>query len=113
MYSSSAVLAANNMSLGFRQQLDSVWQNNLPIVRDRLASLDEFVLAISHSMATPQQCTDAAAIARKFSGSLSVFGYPTGSQMARALEKLLLSTSAPNPDLVRDIVQSIRGSVNM
>jgi HPt (histidine-containing phosphotransfer) domain-containing protein len=113
MTSNNAVLAANSMSLGFKQQLDAVWQNNLPIIRDRIASLEIFVSVITTGVATPQQHGDALNIAHKFSGSLGMFGYPTGSQLARALEHLLRSTPIPDPERVRDIVRSIRSTLNL
>ena len=113
MTPSNAVLAANTMSLGFKQQLDSVWQNNLPIILDRLASLDAFAQVIAHGEATPQQHSDAVTIAHKFTGSLGMFGYPTGSQLARALEHLLESSGDPDPRRVRDIVRSIRSTLNL
>jgi HPt (histidine-containing phosphotransfer) domain-containing protein len=113
MTSNNAVLAANTVSLGFKQQLDSVWQNNLPIIHDRLTSLDAFVSVIAAGVATPQQHSDALNIAHKFSGSLGMFGYPTGGQLARALEHLLNSTPIPDPDRVRDIVRSIRSTLNL
>jgi hypothetical protein len=114
MTPSNAVLAANTMSLGFKQQLDAVWQNNLPIVRDRLTVLDAFAHAIAkQGMANPQQQNEAISIARKFTGSLGMFGYPTGGQLARTLEQLLVSTPYPDAESVREIINAIHTSLNL
>ncbi|WP_263379665.1 Hpt domain-containing protein [Granulicella paludicola] len=110
----NAVLAANTMSLGFKQQLDSVWQNNLPLIRDRLTLLDAFAAVLAtRGTASPQQRNEAIAIARKFTGSLGMFGYPTGSQLARGLEQLLLSSPYPDPESVSDIVRAMHTSLNL
>ncbi len=114
MIASNALLAANTMSLGFKQQLDSVWQNNLPLIRERLAKLDNFAHVLAtQGVATQQQQNEAVSIARKFTGSLGMFGYPTGSQLARGLEQLLLSTPCPHPQSVRDIVDAMHISLNV
>jgi HPt (histidine-containing phosphotransfer) domain-containing protein len=112
MANSNAVLAANTVSLGFKLQLDAVWQRNLPLIRDRLERLDTFVTTITSGLATPQQREDALDIAHKFSGSLGIFGYPAGSQFARNLERLLQSAT-PDPDGVRNAVQAIRSALNL
>jgi hypothetical protein len=114
MTASNAVLAANTMSLGFKQQLDAVWQNNLPLILDRLSVLDAFAHVIAtRGVANPQQRNEAIAIARKFTGSLGMFGYPTGCQLARALEQVLVATPCPEPRTVQEIVDAIRTSLNM
>ncbi len=112
MANSNAVLAASTVSLGFKMQLDAVWQRNLPLIRNRLERLDTFVFTITRGVATQQQREDAMDIAHKFSGSLGIFGYPAGSQFARTLERLLESTT-PDPDGIRNAVQAIHTTLNL
>lgn len=109
---SNAVLAASNVSLGFKMQLDAVWERNLPLIRDRLDRLDAFVATLARGSATPQQFEDAIDIAHKFSGSLGIFGYPSGSQFANSLERMLQSTR-PDVDSIRNTVQAIHATLNL
>ena len=109
---SNAVLAASTVSLGFRMQLDAVWERNLPLIRDRLDRLDIFVATLARGSATPQQLEDATDIAHKFSGSLGIFGYPAASQTANNLERLLLATE-PNVENIRNAVQAIHTALNL
>lgn len=113
MANSNAVLAASTVSLGFKLQLDAVWQRNLPLIRDRLTRLDAFVSALRRGKASPQDHEAALDIAHKFSGSLGIFGYPAGSQIARALETLLEANPIPDPNHVREFVQGIRATLNL
>lgn len=114
MPANNVVIAANTVSLGFKQQLDSVWQNHLPLIQERLNLLDAFANVLAtHGVVNPQQRNEALSIARKFTGSLGMFGYPTGSQLARGLEQLLLSNPYPNPDSVSDIVRAMHVSLNL
>lgn len=113
MSNSNALLAASTVSVGFKLQLDAVWQRNLPLILDRLARLDGFAAALRRGMASPQEREDALDIAHKFSGSLGIFGYPTGSRIAHALEGLLEADLAPDPNDVKGCVQGIRATLNL
>ncbi len=113
MTHSNPIFAAAAPSRGFKVQLDAIWQQNLPLIRSRLETLDAFVDAAGKGAPTPQQLEDATDIAHKFAGSLGMFGFPLGSQVARTLEQLLESTPRPDPRSVREIVDTIRATLNL
>jgi HPt (histidine-containing phosphotransfer) domain-containing protein len=113
MTHSNPIFAATVISQGFKVQLDSIWQQNLPLIRDRLARLDAFVDSLRKGVSTPQQLNDATDIAHKFAGSLGMFGFPLGGQVARSLEELLESSESPNPRRVREIVDTIRNTLGI
>jgi hypothetical protein len=113
MTHSNPIFAATILSQGFKVQLDSIWKQNLPLIRDRLRRLDAFVDGLIKGVSTPQQFKDAIDIAHKFAGSLGMFGYPLGSQVARDLEQLLESNKSPDPHSVLESVDSIRQTLGI
>jgi hypothetical protein len=113
MTHSNPIFAATIISQGFKVQLDSIWKQNLPLISDRLRRLDAFVEGLRKGKSTPQQFKDAIDIAHKFAGSLGMFGYPLGSQIARNLEQLLESTKTPDPQEVCESVDSIRETLGI
>ena len=74
--------------------LASVWQRNLPVVRTRLATLDDLTKAGRDGLLSDDARSLAADIAHKLAGSLGMFGYLQGTEIARSLE-LLLNTDGP------------------
>lgn len=72
-----------------QQLLASVWQRNLPVVRARLATLDELSKTGVDGILSEDARTLGSEIAHKLAGSLGMFGYLQGTEVARALEQLL------------------------
>ena len=66
----------------------ALWRRNLPQTLDRLDLLDR-------AASTPALYAEAAAVAHKLAGSLGMFGFHEGTDLARQLEQLL---EAPKPD---------------
>jgi chemotaxis protein histidine kinase CheA len=90
-----------------KRQLDNVWHQSRPIILERLAHLDAFVLAVENGSFTSQQLEGASGIAHTFAGSLGMFGYPEGTELARSMEQWLDTTSTPNPATLRDYVAGL------
>ena len=63
-------------------------------MRDRLATLDTAAQEALSGSLTSSRRTEASDIAHKLAGSLGMFGYPVGTEIARELEQLL---EAPAP----------------
>ena len=76
---------------GSQQLLASVWQRNLPIVRERLATLSDIAHTGIDGIITEAARKTGSEIAHKLAGSLGMFGYLQGTELARALEHLLES----------------------
>ena len=70
-----------------RKLLAGLWDKNLPTLRERLALLDAAVNAAAAGTLTAEQRKEAASTAHKLAGSLGMFGYPRGTDLARALEQ--------------------------
>ena len=76
-------------SAGSQQLLATVWQRNLPLLRSRLASLDAAAELAGAGRLTEAGRQEAVEIAHKLAGSLGMFGYLRGTEIARELELLL------------------------
>lgn len=66
--------------------LSRVWQRSLPLVRERVSSLERLAQEATTAPLSGEQRTEAADIAHKLAGSLGMFGFPEGTEIARAIE---------------------------
>jgi DNA-binding response OmpR family regulator/HPt (histidine-containing phosphotransfer) domain-containing protein len=76
------------------QQIMQRFQASLP---QRLAALDAAEQALRDRSLTAHDCQVAQAEAHRLVGNLGTFGYQTGSDLARALEYLLMSQTPLQP----------------
>ena len=87
--------------------LASVWQRNLPVVRERLAALGDVAQRAGAGTLSLSSRKLGADIAHKLAGSLGMFGYLHGTELARALE-LILDSDLP---LTPAELQSLTGQL--
>ena len=80
--------------------LDYLWNRNQPQVMERLMLLE----LAAHS---PRLHDQALFTAHQLAGSLGMYGFPRGTDLARALE-LEFETSAPNPQRISTLAQDLR-----
>jgi Hpt domain. len=74
--------------------LEDLWVRGLPLVRDRLNLLDHVAAAAGAGDLSEELRTEAVGIAHKFAGSLGMFGYHRGTEIAREIEQLLATLPA-------------------
>ena len=72
------------------QLLAVLWERNRPVVEERLAILEGAInsLVATQTLA-PETQVDAANVAHKLAGTLGMFGYPRGTDLARLIEEVL------------------------
>src|SRR5882757_8421479 len=72
------------------QLLAVLWERNRPVVEERLALLESAIntLVATETLA-PEIQVDAANVAHKLAGTLGMFGYPRGTDLARMIEEVL------------------------
>jgi HPt (histidine-containing phosphotransfer) domain-containing protein len=75
--------------------LATLWERNLPTLRERLDVLDRAAAAAASGRLTEASRAEAHGIAHKLSGSLGMFGYHRGTEIARQIEAIL---DTPAPD---------------
>jgi len=87
-----------------RKLLASLWERSLPVLRERCALLERAAAAAQAGILTPELRAEATAIAHKLSGSLGMFGYPEGTDLARRIEEHLEDDGPVDPPrLTQDV----------
>lgn len=74
--------------------LTSLWERNLPLLRERLDTLERAAAAATSGQIPEGLHSEALDIAHKLSGLLGMFGHQRGTEIAREMEAIL---RAPTP----------------
>ena len=75
--------------------LTQLWQKNLPTIRERLDLLDRFGSIAASGTLDEATRIEALNIAHKLAGSLGMYGYQQGTEVASKMERILKS---PTPE---------------
>ena len=94
-----------------RQLITALWERSVPLITERLESLDVACTAAMAGRLSPLMRRGAADTAHKLAGSLGMFGYPRGTEIAREIEHLLESEGAADAVLLRELVMELRASL--
>jgi HPt (histidine-containing phosphotransfer) domain-containing protein len=96
-------------------QIDTVlaqlWQKNLPTIRERLDLLDQIAASAASGALAEGTRVEALSIAHKLAGSLGMYGYQQGTEVASKMERILKS---PTPDTLltlRSLAVDLRKSL--
>jgi HPt (histidine-containing phosphotransfer) domain-containing protein len=87
-----------------------VWQRSQAQVLARLTKLESAAAAAHTGTLAEPQRAEAESIAHKLSGSLGMFGFPKGTQFARALEAEF-QLSAPDPATLASLSAALRAEL--
>ncbi len=87
-----------------------LWQRSQPQVRERVDLLEAAAESSRSGTLTIQQRADAEATAHKLAGSLGMFGFPRGTDLARAFEQEIRKP-APDPAELSHLVSSLRSTL--
>lgn len=89
-----------------------LWERGLPLLRERLEVLDRVATEAALGEMGDASRIEALEIAHKLAGSLGMFGYTEGTEIARRLEQLLdrpaLALSSEMAQLVVDLRRTLR-----
>lgn len=96
--------AASRASEKTRALLTDLWRRNRPVIEERLAVLDR---ALGSDPLSDGLRAAALDVAHKLSGSLGMFGFERGTEIARELEQLL-EAPAPDPDRMAALNKELR-----
>ena len=94
-----------------RELISALWERSVPILADRLNGLDKACEAAVLGRLSPIMRRGAADTAHKLAGSLGMFGYPRGPDLAREIEHLLENDGAVDAGLLRELVLDLRASL--
>jgi HPt (histidine-containing phosphotransfer) domain-containing protein len=91
--------------------LAQLWQKNLPTVRERLDLLDKFGTVASSGKLDEPTRMEALNIAHKLAGSLGMYGYQQGTEVASKMERILKSPTPETLLTLRSLAVDLRKSL--
>ena len=96
-------------------QIDDIiaqlWQKNLPAIRERLELLDQFGSAADSGSLEEHTRLEALNIAHKLAGSLGMYGYQQGTEVASKMERILKSPTPETLVTLRALAIDLRKSL--
>ncbi len=96
-------------------QIDTVlaqlWEKNLPTVHERLDLLDKFGKAAATGKLDEPTRIEALSIAHKLAGSLGMYGYRQGTEVASQMERILKSPTPETLLTLRALAANLRKSL--
>jgi HPt (histidine-containing phosphotransfer) domain-containing protein len=91
-----------------RELISALWERSVPLINERLHGLDVACEAAVVGRLSPIMRRGATDTAHKLAGSLGMFGYPRGTDVAREIEQLLESDGVVDAGLLRELVVELR-----
>ena len=91
--------------------LAQLWQKNLPTIRERLDLLDKFGAAAASGALDETTRLEALGIAHKLAGSLGMYGYPQGTEVASKMERILKSPTPETLLTLQSLAADLRASL--
>lgn len=92
-----------------RELISALWERSVPLITDRLNGLDIACEAANLGRLSPIMRRGAMDTAHKLAGSLGMFGYPRGTELAREIEQMLEYDGIVDAGLLRELVVELRG----
>ena len=96
-----------------RKMLVMLWERNLPIVKGRVEELQRAAEAANIDALSPEDRTSAEATAHKLAGSLGMFGYRHGTEIARELEQMLQGTASMDARRLAQLAAELRSELSI
>jgi HPt (histidine-containing phosphotransfer) domain-containing protein len=88
-----------------------LWQRHLPTLRERLDLLDRIAASSAAGPLSQEDRDEGIAISHKFAGSLGMYGYRQGTEVATAMEQLFRSDQPLQPDELIALTCALREAV--
>lgn len=93
--------------------LAGLWERSLPLLRERLEVLDRVATEAALGEMGGTSRIEALEIAHKLAGSLGMFGYTEGTEIARRLEQLLDNPALASPSEMAQLVVDLRRTLRV
>jgi HPt (histidine-containing phosphotransfer) domain-containing protein len=91
--------------------LIQLWRKNLPTLHERLELLDRTAAHASSGTLNDIIRNDALNIAHKLTGSLGMFGYQQGTDIARQIEQILKSPPPATLSTLPTLTAALRNTL--
>lgn len=89
----------------------NLWQRQLPTLHERLDLLDRIAASSADGNLTAEDRKEGIAVAHKFAGSLGMYGYTRGSQVAGEMETFFRSDAPFDPAILLSLTFQLRESI--
>ena len=93
--------------------LSRIWQQSLPMMRERFRCLERAALEAREGTLTVEARVHAADLAHKFAGALGMFGFPQGTEISRELEQLLDSPTPIDVGRFQELTERLRSATSL
>ena len=104
------------MKMTKADQIDNVlatlWEKNLPTLRERLDLLDRTASLAASGTLPEAPRLEAYSIAHKLTGSLGMFGYQQGTDIARKIEHILKEPTPNQLTSLTALAKDLRTSLS-
>jgi HPt (histidine-containing phosphotransfer) domain-containing protein len=91
----------------------AIWERNLPLMRGRLEILDSAAAAAGSRTLSAEQRAEAASTAHKLAGSLGMYGYADGTDIARRIEQDLTTIGPVEAADLRMLTNALRATLGL
>jgi HPt (histidine-containing phosphotransfer) domain-containing protein len=88
-----------------------LWQKNLPTIRERLDLMDKLGSAAVSGSLEEHTRLEALSIAHKLAGSLGMYGYQQGTEVAAKMERILKFPTPETLVTLRALAADLRKSL--
>ncbi len=96
-----------------RKMLATLWERNLPVVKARVEELHKAAAAAASGALSPEDRSSAEGTAHKLAGSLGMFGYKHGTEIARELEQMLEGLEVLDANRLSVLTQELRAELKL
>lgn len=88
-----------------------LWQRHLPTLKERLDILDKIAATAAAASLSESDREQAANITHKFAGSLGMYGYQRGTEIAMQLELLYRTPPIVQPHKLVPLTRELRQAI--
>jgi len=96
-----------------RKMLATLWERNLPVVKSRVEDLQRAAVASVSGALSPEDRSSAEGTAHKLAGSLGMFGYKHGTEIARELEQMFEGREVLDANRLSLLTQELRAELKL
>ena len=96
-----------------RKMLATLWMRNLPVVSGRVDELQQAARSASANTLSAEARISAEGTAHKLAGSLGMFGYTHGTEIARDLEQMLEGSEPFDVARLKELARALRAELGL
>lgn len=88
-----------------------LWQRHLPTLKERLDILDQIAASAASGTLSEADREQGASISHKFAGSLGMYGYQRGTEIAMQIEQIYRTLPVSQLQLLSPLTHQLRQSI--